>query len=145
MRYHFFLVLLFLSCLMTELPLKAQDFSQHQWKDRVLLIHIAEVKEEHWKSQLAILAADPAGMAERKLVVYQIEHGYYRRGWEPQGDWRKLGSQTYPSSTTKEGFEIVLIGLDGSVKLRQNELLSLVELYALIDGMPMRRAEVRRQ
>lgn len=144
MRYHFFLPLFFLLYLMTEVPLKAQHFSQHRWEDRVLLIYTADVKEDRWKSQLAILAADPVGMAERKLVVYQIVDGHYKNGWEAQGDWKKLESYTYPASSTTQGFEIVLIGLDGGVKLRQNELLSLAKLYALIDGMPMRRAELRR-
>jgi hypothetical protein len=53
-----------------------------------------------------------------------------------------------------QGFEIVLIGLDGGIKLRQDSSPEkdnlffadpLAELYALIDGMPMRRAEMRRQ
>jgi hypothetical protein len=37
----------------------------------------------------------------------------------------------------------VLIGKDGSVKARYNAAPSLDELFALIDGMPMRRAELR--
>jgi hypothetical protein len=145
MRYHFLILLLFSLFLMMEFQLNAQHFSQHQWQDRVILIHTADVDEDRWKNQLAILAADPAGLAERKLVVYQIRKGYSRKGTKLQGDWTKMESPAYPPGITTQGFEIVLIGLDGGVKLRQSELLSLAELYALIDGMPMRRAEIRRQ
>ena len=40
-------------------------------------------------------------------------------------------------------FEVVLIGLDGGIKLRQTKLVSLDKLFTLIDGMPMRRNELK--
>jgi hypothetical protein len=39
-------------------------------------------------------------------------------------------------------FQVVLIGKDGGVKLRQEEPISLADLFALIDSMPMRRQEM---
>lgn len=145
MRYQYSILLFFTLFLMTEFQLNAQYFAQHQWQDRVILIYTPDADEDRWKSQLAILATDPAGLAERKLVVYQIREGYYRKGLKPKGDWIKMESSASSPSITIQGFEIILIGLDGGIKLRQNEYLSLAELYALIDGMPMRRAELRRQ
>lgn len=145
MRYHYFILLFFTLFLMTELQLNAQHFTQHQWQDRVILIHTPSSDEERWKNQLEILAADPTGLAERKLVVYQIRDNHYRHGLSTQGDWKKLTSPPADPFLSGEGFEIILIGLDGGVKLRQNELLPLAELFALIDGMPMRKAEIRRQ
>lgn len=145
MRYHYLILLFFTIFLMTEFQLDAQHFPQHRWQDRVILIHTVDVDEDRWKSQLAILAADSHGLAERKLVVYQIRDDYYRKGVQPKGGWTKMADNSSTPSIIAQGFEIVLLGLDGGVKLRQNELLSLAELYALIDGMPMRRAEIRRQ
>ncbi|KOH44068.1 DUF4174 domain-containing protein [Sunxiuqinia dokdonensis] len=43
------------------------------------------------------------------------------------------------------GFEVVLLGFDGGIKLRKNELLPLAELYATIDAMPMRLREMERK
>ena len=43
---------------------------------------------------------------------------------------------------TDSGFEVVLLGLDGGIKLQQGELLQLERLYAIIDAMPMRRREI---
>lgn len=40
-------------------------------------------------------------------------------------------------------FELVLIGKDGGVKARTRDLNALEDFLALIDSMPMRRAEVR--
>lgn len=40
------------------------------------------------------------------------------------------------------GFEILLIGLDGGVKLRQDKVIDAETLFARIDAMPMRRQEL---
>jgi len=48
------------------------------------------------------------------------------------------------ASDRTDGFELVLIGKDGSVKSRQRDPAALDTLLDLIDTMPMRRAEVRR-
>jgi hypothetical protein len=41
-----------------------------------------------------------------------------------------------------EGFEVLLIGKDGGVKLRQQEPVGTDVLFAVIDAMPMRRQEM---
>lgn len=44
------------------------------------------------------------------------------------------------------GAQLVLIGKDGSVKARQSDaVFDLAGVFALIGGMPMRRAETRRR
>ena len=40
---------------------------------------------------------------------------------------------------------MTLIGKDGGQKWRQSEPLDMETLFALIDGMPMRQAEMREQ
>jgi hypothetical protein len=40
-------------------------------------------------------------------------------------------------------FEVVLLGLDGRVKLRQDKLLNCDRLYNTIDRMPMRQRELK--
>jgi hypothetical protein len=44
---------------------------------------------------------------------------------------------------SREGFEILLIGKDGTVKLRSDKPVSSEDLFALIDSMPMRKREMR--
>ncbi len=48
-------------------------------------------------------------------------------------------------SDERPDFEVVLIGKDGGVKARTNDPSSLEDFLALIDTMPMRRAEMRSQ
>jgi hypothetical protein len=65
-------------------------------------------------------------------------------GLEHDPEWKPLSNNTferYKSHTHQN--EIVLIGLDGGVKLRQNEFLGCEDLFAIIDGMPMRRRELK--
>ena len=40
-------------------------------------------------------------------------------------------------------FEVILIGLDGGIKLRQDQTLLKQDLFRIIDAMPMRRNEIR--
>jgi hypothetical protein len=40
-------------------------------------------------------------------------------------------------------FTVVLVGKDGTVKLRQGNKTALRDIFALIDGMPMRRREMQ--
>ena len=42
-------------------------------------------------------------------------------------------------------FQVLLIGKDGGVKARYKEPPLLAEVFALVDGMPMRRREIRSQ
>jgi hypothetical protein len=45
----------------------------------------------------------------------------------------------------KNEFLVVLIGKDGTEKYRANKVVALNELFAIIDAMPMRRAEIRKR
>ena len=42
-------------------------------------------------------------------------------------------------------FTVVLVGKDGTAKLREKRAVSSDDLFALIDAMPMRQREMREQ
>jgi hypothetical protein len=44
---------------------------------------------------------------------------------------------------TADEFEVILIGKDGTVKLRSKAAVSTSALFQLIDAMPMRQEEMR--
>ena len=75
------------------------------------------------------LAADKSGLAERHIVVLS--------------DVSAPGGSQLREALQIDGFEIVLIGKDGGVKLRSKTPLDVETLYAVIDAMPMRRREMR--
>ena len=116
-----------------------QDLKEHQWENRVLLILSDDGALV--KKQIEILQKKSEGLKERKLIIYRIYPKEYFKGINNH-------HASFPSNYSqlkkkKKNLEIVLIGLDGGVKLRQTELLDLEKLFTLIDGMPMRRQELK--
>ena len=131
-------ILLMLVLLGTSISF-GQDLGKHEWKDRVFII--ASKKAEELNKQTKILQKDKDGLKKRKLKIYKVLPIKYSEGLENQ-NW--INDQLFYEKVKrkKNDFEVILIGLDGGVKLRQTEMISLKKLFTLIDGMPMRRREI---
>lgn len=80
----------------------------------------------------------------RKLLIYTIMGEKVSRGL-PAETWQDDLPLREASQNLGKGFRVELIGLDGGVKYRSTSAVSPEELWALIDGMPMRRAELKNQ
>jgi hypothetical protein len=91
------------------------DLPAHQWRHRVLVIDAPELTTQDYRRQLAWLDAARAGLQERDLHLV--------------------------TRTGAPAFRVRLVGKDGGVKLDQATPIETVTLFALIDAMPMRRAE----
>lgn len=139
MNSSFFYIFCALCLCFSWLKLEAQQKRTHptvreieglKWEKRVVLLYARESGRAKRKAQMGILESDREGLEERDIVVFSI-----------------TGSA--PSLRASYGavgeFTFVLVGKDGTVKLRDTAEVSRKALYALIDGMPMRRAEMRRQ
>ncbi len=122
--------------------MSAQDLSSHEWKDRLLLVLTSENSRDLYKEQMNILNDNFDGLEERKLVIYSVMPDQYKKGIHAE-EWMK--SSTLNDRYRQEGkeFEVILLGLDGRIKLRQSEILSIEKLFGTIDAMPMRRNEIR--
>ena len=46
-------------------------------------------------------------------------------------------------NTTKNPFKIILIGLDGTIKLEENQVIAPSNIFNKIDQMPMRKQELK--
>ncbi|MEJ2583886.1 MAG: DUF4174 domain-containing protein [Robiginitalea sp.] len=121
--------------------LKAQDLDSHRWKDRVLLLYTDDLKNPEYLRQTRALQDGPGELEERSLVVYTLHENRYARGLPPVS-WEK-GSLKGFKAKDIETFRLVLIGLDGGVKLQESGFVDPVTLWRLIDTMPMRRAELK--
>jgi hypothetical protein len=123
--------------------LKAQDFSDHKWENRLVLILTNQADNESYRKQVEEFKNHLDGVTERKILVYHITPKSFKVGLSDQ-EWQisKTGYTRYKETDSQP--EIILIGLDGGVKLRANEFLSAQELFANVDAMPMRRQEMTR-
>lgn len=95
--------------------------------ERQLLIF--GVNQPEFKKQLHLLKQDSIGLADRDLVIYTHNEG----------------SALHKKYAIKPGqFAIILIGKDGGEKFRSFAVVQPETLFALIDSMPMRKAEMRK-
>ena len=117
-----------------------QNLQKHVWEDRILIIESENAQNELYQQQIRALKNDAKGLKERKLVIYSYFNDGYTRGFS-----QVIKSyQTTKKRKDKNDFSITLIGLDGGIKLRQNSILTKEKLFAIIDGMPLRRRELKK-
>ncbi|TXD53883.1 MULTISPECIES: DUF4174 domain-containing protein [unclassified Polaribacter] len=117
-----------------------QDLEKHAWKNRVLLIFSKEENAEVLKKQLKILEKDKKGLCERKLEIYRFTPKSFSQNFDEVWSVSTYLFDRY--GDTANEYQVILIGLDGGVKMKQAVVLDLEKLFAIIDGMPMRRVEV---
>ncbi len=134
------------------------NLSDHNWKDRVLVILYDEDTPEHLTTQREALGmGTDEGAKElgaRDMVIYEVPH----HGSGRRVDYALDGSKetaTLPEETCasiraqldREGpsevYTVLLIGKDGGVKLTQHEVLRDDALFERIDSMPMRQREMK--
>ncbi len=84
---------------------------------RLLVISAPSATDEAFRTQAALLISAWSGLLERDFSV------------ETRFD--------------APAFSVALIGKDGGEKLRRTAPLAPAELFAIVDAMPMRRAEMR--
>ena len=119
-----------------------QNIKKHEWKNRVLLIISDDKNDLKYRNQLKVLKKDKTELLDRKLVIYEVSKNEYNLNFEEKSiQSSKLFHQFNKENTP---FLAILIGLDGGIKLEQDSLLSTEKLFAIIDGMPMRKRELRK-
>lgn len=137
-------IITFLNILvMTTLNMNAQDLQKHQWENRLVLIFAENETQEVYQNQLEELISSKEGLTDRKIIIYYILPEKYKIGIYPESKWEKSDELFKKFSKNDSQFKVVLIGLDGGIKLQQNKLLSIEKLFSTIDKMPMRRIEIK--
>lgn len=113
----------------------------YQWKNRILLVFSQQPAQ--LQHQLSAWEADSNGLENRDLIIFSIQGNKAQLvGGEilHQKDTDWLYEQ-YNSG--KKPFLVILIGKDGTEKLKSVDILSTDRLFAVIDAMPMRQQEMK--
>lgn len=133
-----FITLVFASMTM----LQAQYLSKHRWKDRLVLLLSDDLANPELRKQQQVLKGLKHELKDRKIVVYTVTPEFLYTGLKEMNKNRNYTIyREYKKG--KASFQVVLLGLDGGVKLREKRAVKPEELFGLIDRMPMRRAELR--
>ena len=123
----------------------AQSLNDYRWKSRLLLVFTPSPDDSLFNQQYCLLQEAKADLAERKLQLLLLT---------PQATTTELPFLSAPANkeyyqqfqVPANAFTVILIGLDGGEKRRiTNQVFQPQDLFATIDGMPMRRQEVQRK
>ena len=119
-----------------------QDLKEHQWKNRLVLIITKDLTSNIFKRQNETLASKTEELKQRKILIYKIIPENYQFEYSNKNTIQN-DKMFRKYNKADSMFKLILIGLDGGIKLEQTEFLSTEKLFAIIDGMPMRRSEIR--
>jgi hypothetical protein len=116
--------------LMLSAMLFMLNFSPQEVAHREILLVAQRMDDPDLLIQKKILQADEEGLAERDIIISLIT---------PESDKKRFEK----FMKNGKGFRFILIGKDCGIKLSSDKPVTLKQLFALIDSMPMRRYEVK--
>lgn len=123
---------------------EAQSLDDYQWENRILLLVDSAPDTDALLAQLDILTDDKKALKERNLIIFRVTPNAVQAsdGSQTQLQAEKIYADFNLDSTFAG---TVLIGKDGGSKLKKPFEVSAGTIFELIDGMPMRRAEMREE
>lgn len=111
---------------------------------RTVIIHADSSSNADYCSQARTLLDSADGLRERDMIVVSIigmETAKVLVGPEQHPRTQQPSASNQP---TRNGFYVTLIGKDGQEKFKSDKPVDPELLFSLVDGMPMRRLEMRR-
>ena len=133
--FKLFLVLI----MMQSFNITAQNLSDYRWKNRILVLFENDSNSKKLNNTLNTIKKNTAEFKERDLLVFIYTDELF---FDINGKATNLkNSTTLPKS--HDGY--ILIGKDGGIKATEPYPIQLEKLWDLIDGMPMRKNEMRQK
>lgn len=123
-------------------PAQAETLETYAWNARPLLVFHDGARDGPAETQLALLRRHQPAMTDREMPLIVIRAA----GVEIDGRRSALrpGPLRQRFGVADQAFQVVLIGKDTGVKLSRTRPTPPSMIFDLIDAMPMRREEVRR-
>ena len=116
--------------------------SSYHDKNRVLLVFAPTPQDDSYLEQMKLWQIEKAGFEDRQLVVMPVFANARKPAPEQSAQILSLMKR---HGIESNGFGVVLIGKDGHDAYHASKPAPASALYGVIDAMPMRRAEVKRQ
>ena len=133
---------LFIFFVMLPINTRSQGLEKFQWENRILILLSEDINSDEMQGQLRLFEGQENELEARKLLIVLVS----------PAELSTMPESTYPGLSPGKIYdrfkqsdarlEHVLIGLDGGKKLQGELAISTKQLYAVIDAMPMRRAEL---
>ena len=143
-KYFLFLItfsfIIFINCQVNQEMLNLKIF---EWENRVLIIGGHGSK---FKSQLDQINFESKELISRDLVVILLEEDNSRISYDGLKTIKTIDYDSTLNIRNKynfKNFKLLLIGKDGGEKYNSNDPININIIYELIDGMPMRKQEIK--
>ena len=120
--------ILLLSFMAIMIPIEIQgiELNQYLWKNRIILTFADDEDHPDLIKLKAEMNQNNCEILNRDLLHFHFSND------------GKIGNHT---TTNDQSFRILLIGKDGGIKYDSNRSVSQIQLFELIDSMPMRQDE----
>lgn len=115
----------------TAAPEDADPLAEYLWKKRPVIVFADTPDDPQFQLQLELLAEDADQLEERDVVVLT--------------DTDPAAASPLRQKLRPRGFQLVLIGKDGKVKLRKPRPWTVREISRAIDKEPLRQQEIRQR
>ncbi len=120
---------------------QAQDLTNYQWKNRIILLKDADLDSDWLQAQLKRLQSNAKELLDREVVLFLLSDNFV---YDEKRLKTKLQADTIISKYGLSSFEgLVLIGKDGGIKLQEEFIVNPNIIIELIDSMPMRMSEMK--
>lgn len=119
------------------------NLSDYKWENRLLLVFSPNTYNSEFRALNNMIQDHQKGFKERDLKVFYSLTDYgaaFKGTLMEQESSEKLSNQF---NISENEFTVLLIGKDGTEKLRVNQALSHKKLFEEIDAMPMRKLEMK--
>ena len=122
--------ILLLSFMAIMIPIEIQgiELNQYLWKNRIILTFADDQDHPDLIRLKVEMKENECEILNRDLLHFHFSN---------EG---KTGNHT---TTNDQSFRILLIGKDGGIKYESKQFVSLIQLFELIDLMPMRQDEMQ--
>lgn len=106
------------------------------WKNRVIVVYTPEAGFMDFQQQKQILAGKTKGVKERDLVIIEC------LGKTLSPEDKNYIARHFDHDLSQ--FGVWLVGKDGSTKLSETKPVTTEKFFSLIDSMPMRQSEMKK-
>lgn len=116
-------------------PLAAQEaerpLAPYLWEKRPVVVFADTPEDPQFRRQMELLAQEAEMLEKRDVVVLT--------------DTDPAARSALRSRLRPRGFQLVIVGKDGQVKLRKPRPWTVREIGRVIDKMPLRQQEIRQR
>lgn len=114
------------------------------FNDKRILVIAASEKHTEVENQISTLQEKSKELKERKLAVFTLIDGELEAIFNSSEQSKKFVEAHKSDYKVASNPKIYLIGLDRSIKQSFDEFANPQQIFDIVDRMPMRRAEMRR-